>query len=546
MPQKILTVGEYLLSELKRLGVSKVYGIPGDMVIKFFKLVEDDKDIDLCTFSHEQAVGFAAVADARATRKPAVAVVTYGPGVLNVLNAVACAYAEKTPLVLVAGGPPVNARRADFFLHHTVKSCTSMLNAASEITAKAVLLDNAESAAEKISQTLTVCQQQMLPVYIEVPADLVNQKIGQVKSYASEFPLDEKNLKQAAQAIIQRLIQAEKPVILLGIESDRYNLKQQILKLAEQINVPVVSTVLARDHLPQSHPNYFGTYLGVAGNPAANQLVTESDFVLVLGEMLSDVNLGAKLAATKRSRLVWCFSGNVNFEDQTFSLVPLKDLINDLGKTRSSKKTRVFPAKAQIKFNHTCKLTPQPIVMTEVIDAANWLFSEYSEMPLIADTGGSLFSTLSINASEVLAPFFYGTMGFAVPAAIGYALATKKRPLVLVGDGGFQMTGQEICHCPRFKINPIFIVINNRRWGMEQLFDTSAHFNELVDWHYADLAELWGGKGYKCLNCRQLYEALRDAHTQSCFTLIEVFTERDELPKELLAWISEQKGEEKP
>ncbi len=527
------------------MGVSRVYGIPGDMIIKFFKLLEDDKDIALYTFSHEPGVGFAAVADARASRKPAVAVVTYGPGVLNALNAVACAYAERTPLILVAGGPPLSARGNDFFLHHTVKNCTSLLNAASEITVQAVLLDNAEAAPQKISQALTACQEYMLPVYIEVPADVVNQKIGAPKKLAPNALVDAQNLKQAAEIIMLRLQQAKNPVIMAGVESDRFNLKPKILQFANKLNLPVVSTVLARDHLPPEHPNYFGTYLGVAGNPAADKLVAESDLVLVLGEMLSDVNLGAKLSATKKGEIVWCFAREVNSEDQTLTGVPLRDLVAELGKVETQKKSLSFPAKVPLQVNRTCKNTAKPLVMTEVIDAVNWLFSEYGEMPLIADTGGSLFSTLSIQTSSVLAPFFYGTMGFAVPAAIGYALATKKRPLVLVGDGGFQMTGQEMCHCPRFQIAPIFVVINNRRWGMEQLFYTTARFNELVDWHYASLAELWGGKGYRCESCAQLYEALKDAQAQKCFTVIEAVTERDELPKELLTWIVEQKEESK-
>jgi indolepyruvate decarboxylase len=540
MLQNTVTVGEHLVYELKRLGISRVYGIPGDLVIKFFKLLEDDADLELCTFSHEQAVGFAAVGDARATRKPAVAVVTYGPGVLNAINAVACAYAEKTPLILVAGGPPLSARHNDFFMHHTVKSCTSLIDAIAQITVESVLLDNAETAAGKIAQALLACQEYMLPIYIEIPADMVNQRVG-AKKYAPTPPIDEGNLREATNQIAQKITQSKHPVIMAGVESDRFNLQPQIFELAKQLNLPVVSTMLARDHIPQEGPDYFGTYLGVAGNPAAARLVAESDLVLILGEMLSDVNLGTKLSATKRGEIVWCFNREVNFEDQTLSDVPLKDLLTELAKTEIEKKTAPLPKRVPLQVNRACKATSEPLVMGEVIDAVNWLFGEYGEMPLVTDTGDSLFASLNIQTSSVVAPSFYGTMGFAVPVAIGYALATQKRPMVLVGDGGFQMTGTEICHCPRYKINPIFVVINNRRWGMEQLFYPSAGFNELVEWPYAQLAELWGGKGYRVDSCKKLYDALQDAHAQKCFTLIEVVTERDELSDELMAWIEEQK-----
>jgi indolepyruvate decarboxylase len=543
MSEKFL-VGEYLLEEIKRLGIRRVYGIPGDFVIKFFKLLEDDPDVELCTFCHEQAVGFAAIADARASRKPAVAVVTYGPGILNTINAVACAYAEKTPLIIIAGGPPLNAQSKDFFLHHTVKSCASILDAVSAVTLKAVLLDNPQTAANKISEALTACQKYSLPVYIEVPSDIVNQQIKVEKKAFQTEVINENNLNKAVQMITKRIEKAKNPVIIMGVESDRFNLEPQIMQLAKQLNIPVASTMLARDHIPSDNPNFFGVYLGRAGNPAAEKLVAESDFVLVLGEMLSDVNLGAKLTATKKKTLVWCFSRQVNSDTQTLENIPLKYLVDKLIKTKTEKKNLVLPDRVPLQVNRACKYTANPLVMAEVIDAVNWLFSVYGEMPLVADTGDCLFATLRIQTSTVLAPSFYATMGFAVPAAIGCAIATKKRPIVLIGDGGFQMTGQEISQCPKYKINPIFIVINNKRWGMEQLFYPSAHFNELVNWPYAQMAKLWRGKGYRCSNCESLYRALQDAQKQECFTLIEVVTEKDELSEELMAWIVEQKGEQ--
>jgi indolepyruvate decarboxylase len=536
-----LTVGQYLLNQLKTLGTTRVYGIPGDYVIKFFKLLEDDPTIELFTFSHEQGAGFAAVAAAKATRKPVVAVVTYGPGVLNVINAVACAYAEKAPVVLVAGGPPLSARKNDFFMHHTVKTCASMQNAMAQVTTQAVLLDNPATAAEKIQTVLRACQERMLPVYIELPADVINKEIGLPKKPASPLKFNDANRKEATATIVKRLSEAQNPVIMMGVESDRYNLTPQILTFTQRLNIPVVCTMLSRDHLPNDEPNFYGVYLGVAGNKAANRLVADSDFVLVLGEMLSDVNLGAKLVASKLGCLCWCFSDEVNIGDQVFANVSLKTLVDALETVQILPKTSPLPAKIPLKVNRACKADAKTLIMGGVIDAINWLFGKYNQMPLITDTGDSLFASLNVETYSVLAPCFYGTMGFAVPAAIGYALSTKTRPLVLVGDGSFQMTGQEIIHCRRLNINPIFVVINNRRWGMEQLFHPDAKFNELQDWHYAELAKLWDGKGYRCTNCKQLYSALEEAYAQKCFTLIEVVTERDELSEELMAWINEQK-----
>jgi indolepyruvate decarboxylase len=536
-----VTVGSYLLFAIKQLGIDTVFGIPGDMVIKFFKLIEDDPTVKLCTFSHEMGAGFAAVGASRGTGKPAAAVVTYGPGAFGMFNTVACAYAEKTPLVVVSGAPPLTAREGDFFFHHTVKSCSSQLNAYAQVTQQAVVLDDAATAAAKIDGALAACTQYMLPVYIELPADMVDQKIQPHPQTPAPNPTDEEAANQAAKAVAAQIEKAQNPVVMAGVEVTRFQMWTQLFEFATKLNLPVVSTVLARDIIPAEHENFFGTYLGRAGNPAAGKLVAEADFVLLLGEALSDVNLGAKLAKSKGAGLVQCFSEQVVAADTVLGDVPLQALLAKLSTMSLPKKGTAFPPKAQLPINRTCKLTPAPIVTREIIDAINWLFHEKGALPLLADTGNCLFSSLNIQTPSVTAPSFYGTMGFAVPAAIGYALATKKRPLALVGDGGFQMTGQEICQCPRYGINPIFVVVNNRLWGMEQLFHPDAHFNELANWHYAEMARLWGGKGYRCTTCQELYTALEDTWNQKTFTLIEVVTQRDELSDELMAWIEEQK-----
>lgn len=207
-----LTVGEYLLQAIKDIGIREVFGIPGDMVIRFFKVIEDDPDLDLYTFSHEPGVGFAAIGSARATQKPAVACVTFGVGGLNMLNSVACAYAEKTPLIVISGGPGENEKVKGDFLHHTVKDFDSQLKVYKEVTEEAVLLDSPKTAYLKIRKALNACQEFMSPVYIEIPRDMVDEKIliPEEKETVS-YPINENATKEASEEIIKRIIRAEKP-----------------------------------------------------------------------------------------------------------------------------------------------------------------------------------------------------------------------------------------------------------------------------------------------------------------------------------------------
>jgi indolepyruvate decarboxylase len=300
---------------------------------------------------------------------------------------------------------------------------------------------------------------------------------------------------------------------------------------------------LARDFMPTEDANYFGTYLGLAGNPIARKLVEESDCLLMLGVIIADSNLGIKLKRLKRENLILCVSRQVLIRHHIYNDVPLKLLVEELLRRKLEKKSFQFPQKPEIVINRMCKYIDKLITTKEIIDAINWFFSEYGEMPIISDTGDCLFTTTKIKTPMIMASAYYATMGFGTPAAIGYAVTTKKRPLVLLGDGGFQMTGQEMCHCIRYGINPIFMVFNNRRWGMQQLFYPTARFNELVNWPYSKIAELWRGKGYFCDTCEKLYRALEDAKDNREFSLIEVLMEREELSEELLAWLKELKGE---
>jgi indolepyruvate decarboxylase len=534
-----LTVGKFLVQAIKDAGVKSIFGIPGDMVIRFFKVMEDDPDLDLYTFSHEPGVGFAAVASARATRKPAVACVTYGVGGLNMLNAVACAYAEKTPLIIISGGPGEDERTNDAFLHHEVKDFNSQLTVYKEVTKEAVILDRTDTAASKITRAIKACQEYMLPVYIEIPRDIVDKEILLSEDKEEPYVVDEGAVKEAADEILRRLAAAKMPLMLVGVEVDRFGLNELVLTLAKKLGVPIVTDFLGRDTMPKDDANYFGTYLGGAGNPVAKALVEQSDCLFMLGLILSDVTLGLSLRRQRKDALILGISRQVLIGHHSYSNVPLRLLVEELLKRDIKQKTLQFPQKYEVPLNRACKYDVNFVSVKEIIDAINWFFGTFGEMPVISDTGDCLFASTKIDAPSIMATPYYATMGFAVPAAIGYTVTTRKRPLVLVGDGGFQMTGQEICHCPRFGINPIFIVFNNSRWGMQQLFYPTAKFNELVNWSYAKMAELWGGKGYYCDSCEKLYKALEEAKNNKEFTLIEAVIAKEDLSEELLAWVKE-------
>jgi indolepyruvate decarboxylase len=171
----------------------------------------------------------------------------------------------------------------------------------------------------------------------------------------------------------------------------------------------------------------------------------------------------------------------------------------------------------------------EPIKVRHVINLINEFVAEHPDMPLVADTGDALFCSVDIRTNQCIAPAYYGTMGFAVPAALGVQLASGRRPLVLLGDGAFQMTGSEIAHAPQYCCDPIIVLLNNSRWEMLQAFFPEAHYNDTVSWPFAKLAELWGGRGFCAFTPRQFRDALEAAHKEARFTLIEVGLQRGDV-----------------
>ncbi|MDP6350801.1 MAG: thiamine pyrophosphate-dependent enzyme, partial [Alphaproteobacteria bacterium] len=153
--------------------------------------------------------------------------------------------------------------------------------------------------------------------------------------------------------------------------------------------------------------------------------------------------------------------------------------------------------------------------------------------------GDCLFAAMEIAQTALVAPGYYAGMGFGVPAGIGLQIATGRRPLILVGDGAFQMTGWELGNCRRHGLDPIVLVFNNRSWEMLRVFQPESRFNDLDDWHFADMAHALGGVGIRVATRRDLESALERAMAApGRFHLIEIMLPRGIISDTLARFVS--------
>lgn len=519
-----ITLRAFLFDQLWARGVRHIFGIPGDYVLNLYEALERDGRFGLVRLSHEPAVGFAADGSARITGGLGVCCVTYGAGGLNMVNSVACAYAEESPLVVLSGGPGRIERRAGMPVHHEVKSLESQLRVYAEVTAYSAILDDPRTAAAHIARALDVAVKMKRPVYLEIPRDMVEASIESPAADATlELHADDGAVAEAVTEIVERLTAAQRPVLIVGVEVHRFQLRDEVVRLAERLGVPVASSFLGRGVFPTRHAQFAGTYLGVVSPQPLRDIVENSDCVLLLGELISDTSLGVSAHRLTESNLILCVGREVFVGHHRYQDTPLERIVTGLLESAPPAPWPVQAAAVSAPAGSASRSADaDPMTVARLIEAANEFVEDHPDVPLVSDTGDCLFAAVAIQSNDCVAPAYYATMGFAVPAALGLQVSSGRRPLVLVGDGAFQMTGPEIAHAGSLGCNPIVVLLNNARWEMLQAFYPHARYNDTVPWPFARLAELWGGRGVVTSTVGEFRAALRQAWQEPRFTLIEV------------------------
>jgi len=531
-----VNLAESLLHALRDFGAQEIFGIPGDFALPLFKVIEESGILPFYTLSHEPAVGFAADAAARLRCRPAVAAVTYGAGAFNLVNPIASAYAEKSPVVVVSGGPGAADINTGLLIHHQAKHLKSQLEIYKEITCDQAILDDPARAPEQIARVLNRCVNESRPVYLEIPRDRVFAETEPVTLGPAPLPVRAEALQACVQEIVGQIEAAAAPVLLVGVEVRRFGLEAAVAALARKLGVPVVTTFMGRGLLAEADVPLRGTYLGVAGDARVTDLVEKSDALVMLGVITSDNNFGiSQRQINLRSAILAC-DGAVSMGYHVYADIPLKNLLPAL---EAAVTARPAADRAQFAYPHGLQADESPVQPLDIATAVNDLFTAHGRMPVAADIGDCLFTSMDFMNTRLVAPGYYATMGFGVPAGLGVQAATGERPLIVVGDGAFQMTGWELLNCRRYGWDPLVLVFNNCSWEMLRAFQPESRFNDLDELDFSALAEHLGGDGYRVRTRRELQQALQTAHaTRGRFQLVEIMLARGSLSPTLSRFVA--------
>ncbi len=484
------TVAQHIIHRLKEAGVGHLFGVPGDYNLDFLDhvMVSDIQWIGTC---NELNAGYAADGYAR-SKGVGAALVTYGVGGFSIINAIAGSYAEQVPVILINGAPPARRREAGAMVHHLVSHYYLQLDIFKTITADAVLLTDPNAAQAEIDRVIRNVMVRKLPGYIELPADMINAPCRRPDGPLVVTPplSDPESLEECVNEAAQRINDAGSPVILAGPELGRYSLGKEALQLIETSEVPFASMLNNKSVLPELHPQYLGIYLGAWSKEHLKAQVENSDCLISLGTWMTDLDTGLFTVNLDNKRMISVGGGQVRIGNHFYHQVQLADFIRELTKIvkprsyLASHPAQVFRTRQPFKPEPDTELTAP-----RLYQCLNAHLSD--EMVLLAEPGDAFCAAPQFQIDEAenfIVQSYYCSIGYCTPAALGVGVAKPgKRPVVLTGDGAFQMTAQEISTLIRQRCPAIIILINNDGYLIERKLHQDGMYNDLQMWKYADL-----------------------------------------------------------
>jgi len=496
------TLGQHITDRLHRAGIKHGFTVPGDYSLPLHKHFQNSP-IELIGTTNELCAGYAADAYAR-VNGIGLAVFTYCVGGFSILNAVAQAEAEKSPVVFLSGSPGLKERQEGLLLHHMVRSFECQHRVFSNVTCANTVLRDPNRAAFEIDRVLEALKTYKRPVYIEVPRDLVDKAVSYSLDQGTPKPAtsDEEVLDEVLNEVTEYINESRNPVILAGEEIARFGLQDKLKKLAEATGIPVATSLLGKSVFNERHPLSLGVYCGGMSKESVARVVDESDCLIMLGVMQTDVNMGFMPLKIGKRKIVLVSSESCQIRNSFYKDVVLTEFVAGLLVSNIRPRSRVVTV-VDRELPPFVAVDNAKLTVARFFQKIDTILDE--KTAIIADVGESLFgaSDLTMHSSmNFLSPAFYTSMGFAVPGCVGVMAARPDlRPLVFVGDGSFQMTGQEAStllrrlHAGNCKSPKIF-VLNNRGYTTERLI-LDGPWNDIQEWAYENLpALIGGGKGY--------------------------------------------------
>ncbi|KAH8805286.1 pyruvate decarboxylase [Xylogone sp. PMI_703] len=497
----------YLFTRLRQLGIESVHGVPGD-----FNLIALDHlepaGLKWIGDANELNAGYAADGYARIKGIGAI-ITTFGVGELSAINAIAGSYAENIPVVHIAGSPSTISQKKKLLLHHTLGDgdFSVFADIYRRVTVAQARLHDVMIATTLIDSTLRECLIKRKPVYIELPTNMVTVMVDAAPLERSIdlflTTLDGQQQQFVVSTILERLYQAQQPVLLVDCLINRYKMESKVDELIRKSNIPTFVTPMGKSCVNESLLNYHGMYAGIASKDTIRKYVETSDLVLFLGPLKSDYNTTGYTHQLPTQNTVDIYPDSTHIGYACYNL-PFSEVINGLTESLDVNKFKVVDTSI-LSLNIPLPLTTKPHPTGTVthdylwVKLAEWLKPNDILLTEMGTACLGVWDTKLPHGVTAISQTLWSSIGYTLPAAQGAALAASElkhagRVILFEGDGSAQLTAQAIGTMLAHKLNIIIFLINNEGYTIERwVHGMDAKYNDIAQWRYTDLPRAMGG-----------------------------------------------------
>ena len=527
-----MNTADYIVKKLEELGVNDFFGLPGDYNFNIIDSIENNSNTKWIGCTNELNAGYAADGYAR-TKGFGALVTTYGVGELSAINAIAGSYAENIPVVHIVGIPDSKSIEKKLLLHHNFHDVDyhACINAYKNVTAATAFLTR-DNAKMEIDRVLKILVKEKKPVYIAIPSDIAENEISD-KYVDYNWTSDKKTLNDVLKKISDKINHSKHPVILGDILVKRFDAKIEYKEFVENTGFPVTNLPMGINLTDMDYKNYLGTYYGELKNPIAKKYTDETDCLISVGTIYSDLNsFGFSLKQNINNNIAiygtYCYVDGKRYDN-----VKMSEVLEKLTKLVDARDINI--TKNSIGYKQST--LNDGILNSEYIYPRLQEFFNDNDI-IIAETGTITYGIIPVklkNNIEIHSQMLWASIGWATPAAFGACIAKpQSRVILITGDGAHQISAIEIGNMLKHEVKPIVIIINNGGYTTERLLSRQVDnkFNDTIKMNYARFARVFDGDVWatQALSAEDFDKALKVTQIMKKMCYIEVCTEKTDVP----------------